>query len=134
MLQARFGLKSLVQNPIHWLSFRDEFDRWRIYYRRSYLEDHADKQEHNYEVETKIDKTSQRVMQIELLERVYSVRSEMNSDIAQLWSETIQLFAVCENDGAAIRLVDVPVCSDCDRLQGQPVNRTDIIDMVSEID
>ena len=62
------------------------------------------------------------------------MRSEMSSDIAQLWNETIQLFAVCENNGSAIRLVDVPVCSDCHGRLGQPVNRTDIIDMVSEID
>jgi len=98
------------------------------------LEDQADKQEHNHEVEAKIDKTSRRVRQIELLERVYSVRSEMRSDIAQLWNGTIQLFAVCENDGSAIQLVDVPVCSDCHGRLGQPVNHTDIIDMVSEID
>ena len=134
MFRARFKLESLVQNPTHWLSFRDEFERWRLDYRRSYLEDHADKQEHNHEVEAKIDKTSRRVRQIELLERVYSVRSEMSSDIAQLWNGTIQLFGVCENDGSAIRLVDMPVCSDCHGRLGQPVNRTDIIDMVSEID
>ena len=134
MLRARFELKSLVQNPSHWLSLRDEFERWRLDYRRAYLEDHADKQEHNREVESKIDATSRRVRQIELLERVDSVRSEMNSDIAQLWNETIQLFAVCESDGSAIRLVDVPVCPDCHGRLGQPVNHTDIIDMVSEID
>jgi hypothetical protein len=134
MLRARFELGSLVQNPAHWLSLRDEFERWRLDYRLAYLEDHADKQEHNREVEAKIDKASRRVRQIELLERVDSVRSEMSSDIALLWNETIQLFVVCESDGSAIRLVDVPVCPDCHVRLGQPVNHTDIIDMVSEID
>ena len=134
MLRARFELESLVQNPSHWLSLRDEFERWRLDYRRAYLEDHADKQEHNRNVEAKIDKASRRVRQIELLERVDVVRSEMSADIAQLWNETIQLFAVCESDGSAIRLVDAPVCPDCHGRLGQPVNHTDITDMVSEID
>jgi hypothetical protein len=134
MLRARFELKSLVQNPAHWLSPSDEFERWRLDYRRAYLADHADKQEHNREVEAKIDETSRRVRQIELLERVDSVRSAMSADIAQLWNETIQLFAVCESDVSAIRLVDVPVCPDCHGRLGQPVNHTDIIDIVSEID
>ena len=116
------------------MSLREEFERWRLDYRRAYLADHADKQEHNREVEAKIDETSRRVRQIELLERVDSVRSAMSADIAQLWNETIQLFAVCESDGSAIRLVDVPVCPDCHGRLGQPVNHTDIIDMVSEID
>jgi len=134
MLRTRFQLGPLVENPAHWLSLRDEFERWRLDYRRAYLADHADKQEHNREVEAKIDETSRRVRQIEMLDRVDAVRSEMSTDIAQLWNETIQLFAVCENDGSVIRLVDVPVCPDCHGRLGQPVNHTDIIDMVSEID
>ena len=134
MLRARFELESLVENPAHWLSLRDEFERWRLDYRRAYLEDHADKQEHNREVEGKIDKTGRQVRQIELLARVEAVRSDMGSDIAQLWNETIRLFAVCESDGSAIRLLDVPVCPNCHGRLGQPVNHTDIIDMVSEID
>lgn len=134
MLRARFELESLVQNPAHWLSLRDEFERWRLDYRRAYLEDHADKQEHNRKVEAKIVETSRRVRQIELIERVDAVRSELDSDITQLWNETIQLFAVCESDGSAIRLVDTPGCPDCHGRLGQPVNHADIIDMVSEID
>ena len=134
MLRARFELESLVQNPAHWLSLRDEFERWRMDYRRAYLEDHSDKQEHNRDVEAKIDKTTRRVRQIELLERIDSVRSEMSSNIAQLWDETIQQFTVCENDGSTIRLVDAPVCPDCHGRLGQPVNHQDIIEVVFEID
>jgi hypothetical protein len=73
LVRSRFELDSLVSNPMYWLSLRDEFERWRLEYRRAYLEDHALNREHNRTVALKIDLASKRVRQILLLEGVEAV-------------------------------------------------------------
>ncbi len=134
LLRSRFELNSLIDSPLNWLSLQDEFERWRQEYRRAYLEDHTERQERNRLLQRQVDQSTIRVRQIQLLEQVEAIRLDSDVDVAALWKETIQLFTVCENDGAGISLIDSPACPECHGRLGQPTNHTDILDMISEID
>jgi hypothetical protein len=134
LLRSRFDLQFLIEAPTNWLSIRDEFERWRQDYRRAYLEDHAEKQEYNLLIAQKIEQASERVEQIELLSRIDAIRIESEVSPAELWSETIMTFTVCDFDGSEILLIDEPVCVECRGRLGQPTNHTDVTDMISEID
>ena len=134
LLRSRFELKFLVENTTNWLSLRSEFERWRQDYRRAYLEDHDQKQDQNRLVQSQIDRTNRQLARIALLERVEAVRIGENSNVAELWSQTIRTFSVCENDGSNISLIDDPVCPKCRSRLGQPTSHTDIAGMISEID
>ena len=136
LLRSRIDLKAIVENPAQWLSLRDEFERWRQDYRRAYLEDHAQKQERNRQLQQQISATTRLVVQIERLERIDAIRlgEEVVGGLADLWNQTIRSCAVCDHDGASISLIDEPVCTNCRGRLGQPPNHTDVIDMISEID
>jgi hypothetical protein len=137
LLRSRIDLKYLIESPQEnaWSMLRDDFERWRQEYRRAYIEDHVQKQEHNRSVLARINETNRRVEQIGLLGSIDAVHiADDNSDVEKLWNETIQMFAVCDYEGSEIRLIDEPACPNCHARLGQPTNHTDIIDMISEIE
>jgi signal transduction histidine kinase len=133
LLRSRFELNFLIENPSNWFSLRGEFEYWRQNYRRAYLEDHAQKQSHNRLLKEDIDHTNRLVTQLAMLDQVEAIRTVDESNIAELWEQIIRSFAVCENDGSLIPLVDEPLCTGCNARLGQPTNHTDIAGMISEV-
>ncbi len=134
LLRSRCELTTLIENPANWLSTQDEFERWRQDYRRAYLEDHAEKQVRNRQLQELIYSTGKTVAEIELLEQIEVIQLGTINEIVEMWNETIRLFKVCESDGADIQLIDESVCPECRVRLGQPSNHTDLTDMISEID
>ena len=134
LLRSRFDLKTVIESPSQWWSIQDDFQRWRQDYRRAYLEDHAQKQEQNKQLQQKISSTTKQVEQIELFEQIGAIRLGDMNELPKLWDETIRPLMVCEYGGAEIRLIDGPVCPECRGRLGQPPNHVDIADMISEIE
>ncbi|MDP6667232.1 MAG: hypothetical protein QF357_07505, partial [Dehalococcoidia bacterium] len=153
-LRARFDLKALVENPNAWWALCDEFERWRKEYRRAYLQDHAQRRERDLVLRERIDRTTVRVCQIELLDRVEVLRGwpepglqddlhvepeavhsdGLFADIPGAWDRVAGPFRVCESDGSGIPLINEPVCPGCRGRLGQAVSHTDVLELIAEVD
>lgn len=144
MLRSRFDLKQLLENRNSWLSLRDEFERWRQEYRRTYLQDHAERRESDQELHEQILNTTRRIAQIQQFDQISVLRgisegspdSSTNSvkDIPEKWERLTGSFRICESDGSDIRLIDEPVCPECHGRLGQGLSHTDISNLIVEVD
>ena len=156
VIRSRLVVETLIESPQVWLALRDEYERWRLEYRRAYLEDHSQRQARDRKLQAQIIQTDALVTQISLLRKIHalgdtpsesvetvgggsrdhgSISSQPVSEVelALVWSQARAPFRLCESDRSDIPLTLEPVCVECRHRLGQVEAHEDIEELSTRV-